>query len=243
MRFEVLGPLRVVGTDGGLVRLPSVTQRRLLSLLLSRAGTNVSSDYLGDCLDLSAGGLRVAISRLRRIVGFGALVTAPPGYELRTDRIDALLFEQLVERAAREPDAAIITLRTALALWRGDAYAEFADEEWAVVAVHRLAELRVAAIEDLVELLLAGASGPPPSRRSSRSSGSSPSVTVRTGLLMRVARRLRSAHRCTARVPGLPHAARRRGRRGAVRGDHTTRTRYRACTSAENGGASRVRVP
>jgi DNA-binding SARP family transcriptional activator len=115
----------------------------------------VSSDYLGDCLELSAGALRVAISRLRRVVGFGSLVTAPPGYELRTDRIDALLFEQLVERAAREPDAAIITLRTALGLWRGDAYAEFADEQWAVVPVHRLAELRAAAIEDLVELLLA----------------------------------------------------------------------------------------
>jgi DNA-binding SARP family transcriptional activator len=154
MRFEVLGPLRVVGADGRLIHVASAAQRRMLSLLLSRAGTNVSSDYLGECLDLSGGALRVAISRLRRVVGFASLVTAPPGYELRTDRIDALRFERLLSRAHREPDAAINTLRTALAFWRGDAYAEFADEEWAVVEVHRLTELRAAAVEDLVELLL-----------------------------------------------------------------------------------------
>lgn len=154
MRFEVLGPLRVVGADGGLVQLPSGAQRRLLSLLLSRAGRPVSSDYLGEYLELSGGALRVAVSRLRRVVGFASLVTAPPGYELRTDRIDALRFEQLVAVARKETDTATATLRAALDLWRGEAYAEFADEEWAVVEVHRLAELRAAAVEDLVELLL-----------------------------------------------------------------------------------------
>ncbi|MGZ4138088.1 MAG: AfsR/SARP family transcriptional regulator, partial [Actinomycetota bacterium] len=39
-------------------------------------------------------------------------------------------------------------------LWRGDAYSEFAHEEWAAGESRRLAELRAGATEDLVELLL-----------------------------------------------------------------------------------------
>ena len=40
-------------------------------------------------------------------------------------------------------------LREALGFWRGDAYAEFADEEWAQPEAQRLGELRLAAQEDL----------------------------------------------------------------------------------------------
>ena len=46
-------------------------------------------------------------------------------------------------------------LREALALWRGDAYAEFADEDWARPEAQRLEELRMVAHERLVEAELA----------------------------------------------------------------------------------------
>ena len=46
-------------------------------------------------------------------------------------------------------------LREALALWRGDAYAEFADEDWARPEAQRLEELRLVAHERLVEAELA----------------------------------------------------------------------------------------
>src|SRR4051812_20338245 len=99
MQFEVLGPLRVVAADGAPVTIASAPQRRLLSVLILRAGTAVSADYLGECLEISPGALRVAVSRLRQIVGFATLVTAPPGYELRSDRIDSRQFEHLLGRA------------------------------------------------------------------------------------------------------------------------------------------------
>ena len=43
----------------------------------------------------------------------------------------------------------------ALALWRGEAYAEFADEDWARPEAQRLGELRVVAYERLVDAELA----------------------------------------------------------------------------------------
>ena len=53
------------------------------------------------------------------------------------------------------PRPARTALTEALALWRGDAYAEFAHEEWARAEVVRLTELRISAVEELAELLVA----------------------------------------------------------------------------------------
>ena len=70
--------------------------------------------------------------------------------------IDAKRFEHLLARA-RSGDAATArtALTEALALWRGEAYAEFAHEEWARAEVVRLTELRISAVEELAELLVA----------------------------------------------------------------------------------------
>jgi DNA-binding SARP family transcriptional activator len=151
MRFEVLGSLRVVTDDGDQLPLPSVSQRRLVSLLLLRAGSVVPADFLEEHLDLSGGAVRTAVSRARRVLGADTLLTVPPGYELRADHVDAVEFEQLLASAARgDAEGARRDLEAALALWRGAAYAEFADEEWAVVEAHRLTTLRAGAVEDLV---------------------------------------------------------------------------------------------
>ena len=48
-----------------------------------------------------------------------------------------------------------VTLRQALDVWRGDAYAEFAHEEWVLPEAQRLEELRVIAVERLVDAELA----------------------------------------------------------------------------------------
>ena len=155
MEFEVLGPLRVLDTAGRPVHLPSASQRRLISLLLLGVGTIRSADFLADCLRLSPGALRTAVSRLRRRLGEDVLVTAPPGYLLRAERVDVREFEALVAAARKAPtsDGEVASLRAALGLWRGDAYAEFAHEPWAVAEARRLTEA-AAVTEDLAELLI-----------------------------------------------------------------------------------------
>ena len=89
MEARVLGPLEVSGPDGTRINLASETQRRLVSLLVVRANTVVPSEVLEEQLGLTAGALRTSVSRLRKLIGADALVTNPPGYELRCRGIDA----------------------------------------------------------------------------------------------------------------------------------------------------------
>ena len=76
-----------------------------------------------------------------------AVVTQAPGYmlQLQADAFDVACFERLVADAGTalgrgDATGASATLRDALALWRGEAYAEFADEEWARPEAQRLEE-------------------------------------------------------------------------------------------------------
>ena len=156
MQFCVLGPIGIIDDDGGHVTLPSVAQRRLTAMLILKAGTTVSADYLAEYLGLSPGALRTAVSRLRRVVGLDRVVTVPPGYLVRAEFVDAQSFERAVRSVRSEtPEVAVPVLEDALDLWHGAAYEEFADEEWAVTEAHRLVELKCAATEDLAEHLLA----------------------------------------------------------------------------------------
>ncbi|MEV0676429.1 BTAD domain-containing putative transcriptional regulator [Actinosynnema sp. NPDC050436] len=87
-------------------------------------------------------------------------MTAAPGYALVTDRVDAVRFEAAVHDcrdrlAAGDPRAALDRADAGLALWRGPAYPEFADEPWARGEVTRLDELRLLAVERRVEAVLA----------------------------------------------------------------------------------------
>jgi DNA-binding SARP family transcriptional activator len=165
MRFGVLGPLAVWTADGEPVRVIEVKVRALLADLLIHAGRPVSADRLvedlwGDRPPANApAALRVKVSQLRRVLGDRELVAyQAPGYVLRADPslVDAGLFETLIGRAQHTGDPLVRAslLRQALELWRGGAYAEFADEPFAQAAVARLDEQRLVAVEELAEARL-----------------------------------------------------------------------------------------
>ena len=149
----MLGPLVVIGGDDSPVLGP--TQRRLLALLAVRAGTVVTADQIGDVLDLeTAGAVRTAVWRLRRVVG-DLISGVPPGYMLDAACVDVARFEGMVRRAtAAAPSERVELLAAALGMWRGEALVEFADDEWARGEAVRLEELRWSATEDRIEALL-----------------------------------------------------------------------------------------
>lgn len=154
-QFQILGPITATSADGTPLRFGSATQRRLLAALLVNSNTVVSTDRLSEWCGLSSGALRTAISRLRKIVGADTILQEPPGYVLRTNSLDSADFERLVEqsRSVSLVDA-LARLDSAIALWNGDALADFADESWARATAVGLTELRASAIEDRAETLL-----------------------------------------------------------------------------------------
>jgi DNA-binding SARP family transcriptional activator len=110
--------------------------------------------------------LGVYLSKLRRLLADGTgeqlLVTQAAGYVLRAppEGVDVRRFEALLEQGRRElasgePERASMTLRDALALWRGPALADLAFEPFAQSEIARLEELRVSALEARIEADLA----------------------------------------------------------------------------------------
>jgi DNA-binding SARP family transcriptional activator len=174
MDFRILGPLEVLD-EGRVVALAGSKQRALLALLVLHANETLSTERLVDELwgerppDGAAKTVQVRISRLRRALADGAgdgraelLVTREHGYqlELEPERLDAHRFERLLaegrgELAAGGPDRAASTLESALSLWRGPVLADLAYEPFARREIARLEDLRVAALEYLIEARLA----------------------------------------------------------------------------------------
>jgi predicted ATPase/DNA-binding SARP family transcriptional activator len=169
MRFGVLGPVAVWTTDGRPVTVPGLKVRALLAALLAHDGRPVSGDRLIDLVwgdDLPgnpAGALSAKASQLRRALdeaepGARALVgKPPPGYHLAAEDIDARQFAGLTARAkdTADPQARAALLAEALGLWRGEAYADFADNPFLGTAGAGLEEQRLVAVEDLAEARLA----------------------------------------------------------------------------------------
>ncbi|WP_421119159.1 BTAD domain-containing putative transcriptional regulator [Aquihabitans daechungensis] len=157
MDFKVLGPLQVRSAAGGRIPLTSDAQRRLVSVLIMHADASVRSEELEEVLHLSRSALRTSVCRLRRVLRDDVVTTEPPGYAIHGDHIDVDRFERclaLARAAVDDPRRHHQVLEEALALWRGEPYAEFADEPWAACEVQRLTELHCGAIEDIVELEL-----------------------------------------------------------------------------------------
>jgi DNA-binding SARP family transcriptional activator len=160
MRIRVLGTVELVGERDAPL---SARQRRLLAALVVRRGEVASVDWLatavwGDALPADpVNAVQLLVSRLRRALGpEPALLTRAPGYVLAAGGTDADELTRLLAEAKAQdrPERAAERLDEALGLWRGPAYAEFADEDFVRAEAARLAELRRGAEEERVELAL-----------------------------------------------------------------------------------------
>lgn len=174
----MLGPLEAE-IDGQVVELGSRLQRAVLALLLTERGRAVSVDRMidqlwqGEAPPRAIASLQSYISNLRRLLEPGRpqrtpstiLISAPPGYAIRlpAEAVDAWEFERCLgaarDGAGHDPQAARQSLEEGLALFRGEPYAEFADEEWASPEASRLAELHAQAREQWAQVALR--TGPP----------------------------------------------------------------------------------
>ncbi|MEV6588453.1 AfsR/SARP family transcriptional regulator [Streptomyces acidicola] len=171
MQFRVLGPLEVWATEERLVRVPEVKVRALLANLLAHPGRVVAADRLVEVLwggsTLPAnplGALQAKVSQLRRALEEAEpgsrelIVRRAPGYALMTpaDSVDAGRFQALVAEAGgvRDPRVKATMLADALSLWRGPAFAEFADEPFVRPAADSLEEQRLTAVEEHAETRL-----------------------------------------------------------------------------------------
>ena len=139
----------------------------MLAALCTDAGAVVDADRVlalvwGDDLPRNPGNaLQASVSRLRRVLGGDRIRTVKPGYVLVLDRdeLDAWALEDLVERAGRlaptDPATCELLCEQALALWRGEPFADLDDP--AVMPLRsRWRELRTRALtlraSSLVEL-------------------------------------------------------------------------------------------
>src|SRR4051794_6225377 len=166
MEFRLLGPLEIVDRGRPIV-VGAAKLRALLAILLLDANEVVSSGRLIDELwgerppTTARKLIHGYVSQLRALLERSPgqeqlLVTRAPGYALCVDpeRLDLTRFDRLVSAAraasAADPAAAADMLHEALSLWRGPPLAEFADEPFARVAIGRLEERRMAALEERI---------------------------------------------------------------------------------------------
>ncbi|MFF5335331.1 BTAD domain-containing putative transcriptional regulator [Streptomyces sp. NPDC013181] len=133
----MLGPLQVRGKDGPL-RVPPGRQEVILAALLLEANRVVGTNYLVDLIwednppETARTQVQICVSRLRKLLAGAdstvSISTRPPGYVLHVDTgdVDSLLFTGLVAMARRQRDEgetekAVALLKSAVALWQGDA--------------------------------------------------------------------------------------------------------------------------
>ena len=171
MDFRILGPLEVLD-QGRAVTLGGTKQRALLALFLVHANETLATDRLIDELwgehppANAAKTVQMQVSRLRKALAAGAggdlVMTRERGYELRIDpeQLDSHRFERLTaegtsELAAGRPEQAVQTIEHALLLWRDAPLADLVYEPFAQSEIARLEDLRVGALEQLVEAKLA----------------------------------------------------------------------------------------
>jgi DNA-binding SARP family transcriptional activator/tetratricopeptide (TPR) repeat protein len=166
MRFGILGALRV--TDAGQeIAITAGRDRVVLAMLLLHPDRIVGADDLIDAVwedgppATARGQLQTCVSRLRRTLPAGAILSDPAGYgiRLRDDELDAARFTRLVcrarEAAGADAQAARGSFREALALWRGPALTGI-DSRAVRHGAAVLDEQHAVAIEDWADLELAG---------------------------------------------------------------------------------------
>jgi predicted ATPase/DNA-binding SARP family transcriptional activator len=167
MRVRILGPFHL--DDGGRqITIGGVRQRAVLADLLLHANEVVPSEQIlvdlwgEDSPPSAANALQAAISRLRRMLPPGRLITTGPGYMLRVfpAELDIAQFEQLIFEgrdalATGAAAEAVQLLDQAMMLWRGPPLADFRYEPFAQAEIARLEELQLACLEERNEAHLA----------------------------------------------------------------------------------------
>jgi predicted ATPase/DNA-binding SARP family transcriptional activator len=168
MEIGLLGELEVLDDDGHDVVVTGAKLRALVAVLALHVGRAVSAEQLVEALwgdqppSAVRNGLQGLVSKLRRALGSTDLVAMRGGgyvLELAPDAIDVRRFEDLLAKArgaatSGDHARAIELLIGADALWRGEALAEFAYDDFARAEVSRLSELRVAAVEERIDMEL-----------------------------------------------------------------------------------------
>ncbi len=129
LHIRLLGPLEVADDQGRDVLPPGAREQLCLAVLAVVAPTGLSTPRLAAELYSDRetadprNAVQAVVSRLRRALGqsAGCVETTSNGYRLADVSLDVDVAEELLRRAAAEPDpeAARITLAEAEALWRG----------------------------------------------------------------------------------------------------------------------------
>jgi DNA-binding SARP family transcriptional activator len=143
---RIFGPLEVVNGD---LSLPVVGRllRRILARILFGGGTSISPEALfeagwdiSDAINRSgpsSGALRVQLTRLRQTLApCGPVIrTDPSGWSISPDVMaqDRFFFDRDADEAMLAADLGVILAKadSALGLWRGKAFEEFSDQNWA----------------------------------------------------------------------------------------------------------------
>jgi DNA-binding SARP family transcriptional activator len=167
LEFRVLGPLEAI-VGGTPARLGGPRQRALLAILLVHANEVVPvarlvDEVWGDDPPVTAGNvLQTYVSQLRKVLGRDVIATRGRGYVAAVveGALDLRHFERRASAGARALtdgrfDVAAMEFRAALALWRGPALADLADEPCARTIAARLDELRLVASERAIDADLA----------------------------------------------------------------------------------------
>jgi DNA-binding SARP family transcriptional activator len=163
----LLGPVEAL-IDGRAVELGGPRQRGVLVVLLTQAGSLVPASRIvdavwGDEPPASAANLvQRSVSQLRKAIGRDAIETRGAGYMIRVepDALDLHVFERLARAGSvalddGHPEQAADVLRKALALWRGAALADLADQPFLDHEAARLEEMRLLVLERVLEADLA----------------------------------------------------------------------------------------
>lgn len=172
LRFRLLGSTDML-VDDEPVPLPGAAERALLVLLLLSAGRIVPATTLIDRLWSESAlpadpvnALQIRVSKLRRAlrdVDPGLVTRERTGYRINVDpsAIDAEAFVAQLRQARTAAtqgdyrDEHLQAYDEALALWRGQALADFPEEHWALAEAARLTELRLAALSERAQVALA----------------------------------------------------------------------------------------
>jgi DNA-binding SARP family transcriptional activator/tetratricopeptide (TPR) repeat protein len=160
----VLGPFEVV-REGRVVPLPTGRLRTLLASLVWSANQVVPGHQLIDQIwrdeppERPRDALHTYTARLRRLLGPGAIETTHQGYAVRVPpgNVDLLVFRRLAREAATadRPERELTLLREALALRRGEPFADVASTWLEHDVVPRLAEERFGLLMRRIDLELA----------------------------------------------------------------------------------------